>query len=84
MYFDTRSEVNTNKHLLGAILLQRLLPKKHVIAGSLQHHVLLFAGKIMAADANQLQDLRKFLRAGDEDSARIKVNRKFKSIVSRE
>ena len=29
----------------------------------------LFAGKIMAADANQLQDLRKFLRARDEDSA---------------
>ena len=29
----------------------------------------------MAADANQLQDLRKFLRAGDEDSARIKVSR---------
>ena len=34
----------------------------------------------MAADANQLQDLRKFLRARDEDSAWIKVNRKFKSI----
>ena len=44
----------------------------------------LFAGKIMEADANQLQELRKFLRAGDEDSARIEVNRQFKSIVSRE
>ena len=29
----------------------------------------LFAEKIMAADANQLQDLWKFLRARDEDSA---------------
>ena len=42
--------------------------QKHGIAGALQHHVLyMFAGKIMAADANQLQDLG--LRARDEDSA---------------
>ena len=44
--------------------------QKHGIAGALQHHVLLmFARKTMAADANQLQDLHKFLRARDEDSA---------------
>jgi len=29
-----------------------------------------YAGKTMAADANQLQDLREFLLAGDEGSAR--------------
>ena len=64
MYFD----INTY-HLLGAILLQRLLPKN----GSRAHFntmCFLLAGEIMAADANQLQDLRKFLRTGDEESAR--------------
>ena len=29
-----------------------------------------FAGKTVATDANQLQDLREFLRAGDGDSFR--------------
>ena len=29
-----------------------------------------FAGETMAADANQLQDLHEFLRAGDGDSFR--------------
>jgi len=39
------------------------------IAGALQHHVLLFAAK-MAADTNQLKELREFLRAGNEDLAK--------------
>jgi len=39
------------------------------IAGALQHHVLLFATK-MAADTNQLKELREFLLAGNDDSAK--------------
>ena len=41
------------------------------IAGALQHHFS-FAAK-MAADTNQLKELREFLRAGNEDSAKTLI-----------
>ena len=72
MYFDTRSEVNTftRRHIASSASSKNMGSRAHF-----NTMCFLFAGKIMAADANQLQDLHKFLRARD---------RKFKSIVSRE
>ena len=68
MYSDnsigSQCETFTRHHIVSAA------SSKNRIAGALRHHVLSFARKIMAADANQLRDLRKFLWAGDEDSAR--------------
>ena len=80
MYFDRKSlQTFTRRHIASAASSKNMGSRAHSST-----MCFLFAGEIMAADANQLQDLRKFLRAGDEDSARIKINRKFKSIVSRE
>ena len=63
MYFDT-SILRSGR----AILFQRLLPKL-----GLQVHFntmcFSFAAK-MVADTNQLKELREFLRAGNEDSAK--------------
>ena len=63
MYFDT-SILRSRR----AILFQRLLPR----LGSQAHFNTMsfsFAAK-MTADTNQLKELREFLRAGNEDSAK--------------
>ena len=63
MYFDT-SILRSRR----TILFQRLLPK----LGSQVHFNTMcfsFAAK-MAADTNQLKELREFLRVGNEDSAK--------------
>ena len=83
MYFDnsigSQCETFTGRHIVSAA------SSKNRIAGALQHHVLSFAGKMMAADANQLRDLHKFLRAGDEDSARgLIVNLNPSTVVNAE
>ena len=55
-----------------AILFQRLLPK----LGSQAHFNTMcfsFAAK-MAADTNQLKEIREYLRAGNEDSAKSVVD----------
>ena len=66
MYFDTRSEVNTftRRHIASSASSKNMESRVHF-----NTMCFLFAGEIMAAYANQLQDLRKFLRARDEDSA---------------
>ena len=59
MYFDT-----SMRHIASSASSKNMGSRAHF-----NTMCFLFAGEIMAADANQLQDLRKFLRARDEDSA---------------
>ena len=48
-----------------------MFTRRHIVsAASLKLWDRGHTAKTMAADANQLQDLREFLLAGDEDSAR--------------
>ena len=63
MYFDTSTL--RSRH---AILFQRRLPKLRSQA-HFNTMCFSFAAK-MAADTNQLKELREFLRAGNEDSAK--------------
>ena len=63
MYFDT-----SILRLRRTILFQRLLPK---LASQAPFNTACFSFSAkMAADANQLKELREFLRAGNEDSAK--------------
>ena len=59
MYFDT-----SMRHIASSASSKNMGSRAHF-----NTMCFLFAGKIMAADANQLQDLRTFLWARDEDSA---------------
>ena len=58
MYFDT-----SMSHIASSASSKNMGSRAHF-----NTMCFLFAGKIMTADANQLQDLRKFLPARDEDS----------------
>ena len=57
--------------LWHAILFQRLLPK---LASQAPFNTMRFSFSAkMAADANQLKELREFLRAGNEDSTHFPI-----------
>ena len=63
MYFDT-----SILHSRRAILFQRLLPKLGLQA---HFNTMCFSFAVkMVADTNQFKELRKFSRAGNEDSAK--------------